>query len=189
MPATILSREIVTNKAACRMLGVAVFVILTSLGALVRIPLPFTPVPLTLQTFFVLLSGAFLGAGLGLLSQLSYLLIGVVGVPLFSGAGSGILYLGGPTAGYIVGFILASFLIGRLIASAKDNFLPVFGWLILGDLVLLSCGSIWLKFLLGYSLSKALLLGFLPFLPGDLLKAAAAAVIYLRLRPRLKQIF
>jgi biotin transport system substrate-specific component len=76
-----------------------------------------------------------------------------------------------------------------LIASARGSFFLTFGLLILGDLVLLSCGTIWLKFLLGYSLSKALLLGLLPFLPGDLLKAALAAAVYLHLRPRLKQIF
>lgn len=85
----ILKREIVVNKTACRIIGVTVFVILTSLGAFVRIPLPFTPVPVTLQTFFVLLSGAVLGGAIGAASQLSYLLLGTAGLPIFTNAGSG----------------------------------------------------------------------------------------------------
>jgi len=189
MLATILKKEIITNRTASRMIGVTVFVISTSLGAFVRIPLPFTPVPLTLQTFFVLLSGAFLGSGLGFLAQFSYLLIGIAGVPIFSGTGSGLLYLCGPTAGYIVGFALASLFIGRFISYAKNNFLLIFGLLMLGDLILLSCGTIWLRFLLGYKFSTAFLLGFLPFLPGDIIKVSAAGVLYLRLKPRLEQIF
>ena len=84
----ILKKELVLNKAACRIIGVAIFVVLTSLGAFVRIPLPFTPVPLTLQTMFVLLSGAFLGSGLAATAQLGYILLGLSGVPIFTGAGS-----------------------------------------------------------------------------------------------------
>jgi len=189
MLTAILKKEIIVDKVACRVFGVVVFVILTSLGGFVRVPLPFTPVPLTLQTFFVLLSGAFLGSGLGFFSQLSYLLVGILGVSVFSGAGSGLLYLCGPTAGYLVGFTLASFLVGRFITLARNNFLGVFGLLMLGDLILLFCGTIWLKYLLGYGFFRAFWLGFLPFLPGDIIKASLAAAIYLRLEPRLKQIF
>ena len=73
----LLKREIILNKTLCRAMGVLTFVILTSLGAFVRIPLPFSPVPITLQTFFVLLSAALLGSNLGTISQLSYLLLGI----------------------------------------------------------------------------------------------------------------
>ncbi len=184
----ILKREIVANKTLCRFLGVGIFLILTCLGAFVRIPLSFTPVPITLQTFFVLLSGAFLGSNLGFLTQLSYILLGIWGLPIFTGAGSGLLYLLGPTGGYLLGFVLASFLIGRFIRFSNDPFFT-FTLFCLGDAVLLFCGTLWLKFLFGYDLTRALFIGFLPFISGDLLKIAAASAIYGRLKSRLKEIF
>jgi biotin transport system substrate-specific component len=98
MMEALLRKEIILNKTLCRVIGIAVFIILTSLGAFVRIPLPFSPVPLTLQTFFVLLGGALLGSNLGALSQLSYIFLGVLGLPVFSGAGSGLSYFWAPPA-------------------------------------------------------------------------------------------
>ena len=75
----ILRKEILVNKTISRIIGLLTFIILTSLGAFVRLPLPFTPVPITLQTFFVLLSGAFLGSRLGISAQLGYILLGIFG--------------------------------------------------------------------------------------------------------------
>ena len=189
MLAAIFNKEIVTNKAACRIIGVAAFVILTALGALVRIPLPFTPVPFTLQTFFVLLSGAFLGSTLGAVAQASYILLGVLGLPIFNGASSGIFYLFGPTGGYIFGFIVAALLAGRFLRYSKNDFLMVFIILCVADLVLLSCGVIWLKLTLGYPFKRLILIGFIPFIPADLLKAGIAAAIFMRLRKRVREIF
>ena len=185
----ILRRELVTNKTLCRIFGVLVFVILTALGAFVRIPLPFSPVPLTLQTFFVLLSGVCLGGPLGATSQLSYVFLGVLGLPIFANAGSGLLYLFGPTGGYLFGFVLASFLVGRFIKYNRDNFFLTLCIFCIADLILLSCGVIWLKFLFGYSLTKLLFIGFIPFIPGDLLKAWGATLLYLKLKSRLKEVF
>jgi biotin transport system substrate-specific component len=183
-----LKREIVSSQALSRVIGVAVFVILTALGAFVRIPLPFTPVPLTLQTFFVLLSGLILGAGPGFLSQFSYLFLGLAGLPVFSGAGSGFLYLLGPTGGYLFGFLLASIFAGK-IRQGSSSFLETFLLLCAADLLLLACGAIWLKFAFNYSLPQSLALGLLPFLPGDLVKAFAASLIYLKIENRVKKIF
>ena len=185
----ILNKEIIVNKTLCRVSGVLVFIILTTLGAFVRIPLPFTPVPITLQTFFVLLSSAFLGSNLGGITQLSYILLGLSGLPIFSNAGSGIFYLFGPTGGYLLGFVLAALFIGRFIKYSRDNLFFIFGILCLGDLILLACGTIWLKFLFGYPLTRLLLIGFVPFIPGDLIKAFIAAFLYFRLKPRLKEVF
>ncbi|MFH1397510.1 MAG: biotin transporter BioY [Candidatus Omnitrophota bacterium] len=184
----ILKRELVVNRTACRIIGVAAFIILTSLGAFVRIPLPFTPVPITLQTFFVSLSGAALGGVLGGLSQMGYVLLGVFGLPIFSKGGSGLPYLFGPTGGYLLGFILSSLFIAQYIKYSR-NFITTLLIFCLGDFILLSCGVIWLKVILGYSLPKTVLIGFLPFIPGDLAKASAAAVIYLRVKNRLREIF
>jgi len=188
MTELILKKEIIVNKTLCRVFGVLAFIILTSLGGFVRIPLPFTPVPITLQTLFVLLGGAFLGSSLGAFVQLSYIILGISGLPIFSGAGSGLIYLAGPTSGYLFGFILASFFIGRFIKSS-NNLLFTFGLFCLADLLILSCGVIWLKLFLGYSFTKLLLIGFLPFLPGDLFKILVAIGLYCRLKTRLGEVF
>ena len=185
----VLKKEIIINKTLCRFIGVLVFVILTSLGAFVRIPLPFTPVPLTLQTFFILLCGAFLGSRLGVTAQLSYVFLGILGLPVFTGASSGLGYLYGPTGGYIFGFILAVLFIGRFIKYTQSKLISVFVVLFLGDLILLLCGAVWLKLLLGITLGKSLLIGFLPFIPGDLLKALVASGIYLKLKKRIREVF
>ena len=184
----ILKREIVVSKAWSRIIAVMVFVTLISLGAFVRVPLPFTPVPVTLQTFFVLLSAALLGANLGAAVPSIYIFLGLLGLPIFAGAGSGLFYLLGPTGGYIVGFIFASLFAGRLIKYGKGNIFTVFSILFIADLIILSCGVLWLHFLFRYPLNKLLLIGFIPFLPGDLLKVFSAAILYLKLKIRLKEI-
>jgi biotin transport system substrate-specific component len=184
----IFTREITSSKVTNRLIAVIAFVILMSLSAFVRIPLPFSPVPLTLQTFFVLLCGAFLGGGLGAVAQISYIFLGVAGLPIFSGTGSGLLYFFGPTAGYLAGFILATLFIGKLIGYSRNSLFYTLVVFCLGDLILLASGTIWLKVIFGYSWDKLLFIGFLPFIAGDLVKAFFASVIYLKLKPRLKEI-
>ena len=184
----ILKKEIVLSKPLTRVLAVAVFVILTSLGASVRIPLPFTPVPITLQTFFVLLSGACLGASLGVTAQVSYIFLGLAGLPIFSGAGSGLLYLAGPTAGYLVGFVIAALFTGVCLKGERHHAIYVWTVLFLADAILLACGIVWLKVLLGYSWGKLLLIGVLPFVPGDIIKVSLAALCYMKLRLRCREI-
>lgn len=182
----VIKRELIRDKRACRVLAVTVFVLLTALSAFVRIPLVFTPVPLTLQTFFVLLSGSLLGRRLGFFTQGLYMLLGLTGFQVFTGAGAGSLYLFGPTGGYLAGFVLASFLAGGLFTREKQGWLIVFSGLLLADLALLLCGTLWLKVSLSCPLSRAFLLGFLPFIPGDILKVIFAAAIHRKLRSRIK---
>lgn len=185
----ILTREIIVSKKLCKSLGIAVFIILTGLGAFVRIPLPFTPVPLTLQTFFVLLSGAFLGAGAGSLSQAGYLCLGLSGLSIFTLSGSGLPYLLGPTGGYLFGFILASFILGKSLKSSQASPVHTFLLFCAADAVLLLTGTLWLHLVLHQPLSKMFSIGFLPFIPGDILKAWAASVVYLKLKSRLREVF
>lgn len=182
----IIKRELISDKNICRALSVAVFVTLTTLAAFVRIPLPFTPVPLTLQTFFVLLSGALLGRRLGLFTQGLYMILGLTGLQVFTGTGTGSLYLLGPTGGYIVGFVLTSFITGSLFTNEKQGRLAVFIKLLFADLVILSIGTLWLKISLSCTLSRAFLLGFLPFVSGDALKVILAAVVYSKVHSRIK---
>ena len=183
----ILQREIIVDKSACRALAVAAFVVLTALGAFVRIPLPFTPVPLTLQTFFVLLAGAFLGSNLGSLSQASYILLGVIGIPLFTNAGSGATYLFGPTGGYLAGFVLSAFFLGVALRQTR-GFFATFLFFVLADFIILGCGMLWLRLLSGYALRRLFLMGFVPFVAGDIVKAYIATGIYRTLRVRVRTI-
>jgi len=162
-------------------LPILLFTLLTSVGAVVRVPLPFTPVPITLQTFFVLLAGLMLGSYRGALSQLLYLLWGISGAPLFAGSAAGIAALPGPTGGYLVGFILAAGLVGRLVQrDAKPS--AVLMRVFLCSLVILMCGWLWLLLSHVDGAIRAFRLGVLPFLPGDVIKAFAASGIYLLYR-------
>jgi biotin transport system substrate-specific component len=159
-------------------------VILIVLGALfvavlaqVKIPLPFTPVPLTGQTFGVLLVGATLGSKRSVMSMLLYIVLGGLGLPVFAGGAAGLAYLSGATLGYLVGFVIAAYVIGLLAErglerSARTSFIPF----LVGTLMIYACGVTWLAVVLG-SLSKAITLGLIPFLIGDLIKLIAAALV------------
>jgi biotin transport system substrate-specific component len=103
------NKEFISSKKAVAAIGVTFFVLATALSAYVRIPVPGSPVPITLQTFFVLLAGAVLGRKLGAASQIGYVILGAVGLPIFQGAGYGIAYLFGPTGGYLMGFAAAAY--------------------------------------------------------------------------------
>lgn len=153
-------------------------VLLVAAAAQIQIPLGFTPVPISGQTFGVALVGAGLGARRGALSLLLYLAAGVVGMPFFSGGAAGASHLMAPTAGYLVGFIPAAALIGALCERRADRS-PWRAFLAMqaGSLVVFTCGVAWLAISLGVGPVRALELGWLPFLPGDLIKTALAAGI------------
>ena len=143
--------------------------------AQVRIPLPFTPVPLTGQTFAVLLVGAALGSKRGAASLALYTLMGAVGLPFFAGGASGLAYMSGPTLGYLVGFVIAAYVMGLLAErglerSVRTSLVPFLA----GTLVIYLFGAVWLAVLLG--VEQALTLGVLPFLVGDAIKLVLAAL-------------
>ena len=149
--------------------------IFVALLAQVRIPLPFTPVPLTGQTFAVLLVGAALGSKRGAASLTLYTAIGALGLPVFAGGATGMAYLAGPTLGYLVGFVVAAFVIGKLAERGLErnlstSLLPFF----VGTLVIYTFGAGWLAILFG--VEKALALGVLPFIVGDVIKLVLAAL-------------
>ncbi len=145
---------------------------LLALAAQVRIPLPFTPVPVTAQTFAVLILAAALGARLGTLTVLLYLVEGALGLPVFSGGG-GLTHLLGPTGGYLLGFVGMAAVVGGLAERTPPTtwrFWAAFG---LGELVLYAAGLAWLSLFVGFE--RALALGLWPFLLPDALKGLAAA--------------
>lgn len=159
-------------RDAALVVGCAVFM---ALAAQVSVPLWFTPVPLSLGTFAVLLSGAALGplrAGLGLGL---YLIVGLLGAPVFSDGGSGWSF---PSFGYIIGFVVAGVVVGAFAARGADRSpWQTAAVAVLGSLLIYAAGVPWLMADLGVSFTKALDLGVYPFLAGDAIKAAAAAAL------------
>ncbi len=151
------------------------FSLLTALAAQVVVPLPWTPVPLTGQTFAVLLTGALLGSRLGALAMLAYLAEGALGLPFFRGGAGGVGHLSGATAGYLLAFPAAAYVTGHLAERGWDRrFLTAAAAMALGSLVILACGWGWLTLLSGNA-AQAFRLGVAPFLPGDVLKIVLAA--------------
>ena len=147
---------------------------------LARVQLPFVPVPLTGQTLGVLLVGGLLGARLGALSLLLYLLEGALGLPVFA-KGGGLGYLLGPTGGYLFAFPLAAYLAGYLVErGAARRLFPAFLAMLAAACSVFLLGVPWLGLYLGADLGRALSLGFFPFVPGEVLKALLAAFILYR---------
>lgn len=181
--------DIITGKRLTAVIGVLFFILATALGAYVRIPVPGSPVPITLQTFFVLLSGAILGARLGLISQVGYLLLGVLGVPVFQGAAFGIAGLLGPTGGYIIGFAFAAVLVGASMRHERPGILRIVTAFSLGSLAIYAFGAAWLIYVYKMPPAGAISLGILPFVPGDIVKVCTATAIYSSISCRAKSIF
>jgi biotin transport system substrate-specific component len=146
---------------------------LTGVAAQISIALPFTPVPITLQTFAVLLSGAALGPWRGGAAMLLYLVAGAAGVPWFAEQGSG---TGFPSFGYIIGFAFAAPVVGALASRGADRTVSgTIAIMVLGNLIIYAFGVPWLMASLGVPLTVALEFGLWPFVVGDALKIALAA--------------
>jgi biotin transport system substrate-specific component len=150
--------------------------LLLAVLAQISIPLPFTPVPLTGQTFGVLLVGAALGSKRGTSSMILYILEGALGLPFFAGGASGWHVLVGATAGYLAGFVVAAYVIGLLAErglerTIRTSFVPF----AVGTLVIYLFGVAWLAVFLG-SFDQAIGAGLLPFLIGDVIKLILAAL-------------
>jgi biotin transport system substrate-specific component len=150
---------------------IVAFSLATAACAQLSIHFPFTPVPVTAQTFAVLLSGAVLGCRRGFLSQLVYLAEGAAGLPVFAGATGTILHLVAPSGGFLWSFPLAAALLGWLVEQgAARSTWKLVGALVAADALILIVGSTWLQFLFHVPYSQAWLLGFYPFLVTDVLK-------------------
>ena len=148
---------------------------LTGVAAQIALPLPFTPVPISLQTLTVLLSGAALGPARGGAAMLLYLVAGVAGVPWFSDQRSGFDF---PSFGYILGFVVAAIMVGALARRGADrSVIGAVGLMVLGNLVIYAFGVPWLAASPEVDASRAIELGLVPFLIGDGLKIAVAAGI------------
>lgn len=163
------------------MVLVALFAALTAIGAFIKIPVPY--VPFTLQPFFVLLSGSLLGSRLGALSQLVYVLVGLLGLPVFTqGGGPG--YIMQPTFGYLVGFVICAYLVGKLTEKReKKNYFTYLGAMYIGMVVTYILGVTHLylvtHFLVSssFTLAKAIWIGAIVILPKDIILTAIIAYL------------
>lgn len=167
--------ELLGGSVVARVARITLVAAAIGLCAQVVVPLPGTPVPFTLQTFAVLAGAAALGPSEGTGAVGLYVALGAVGVPWFAGATSG---LGGPAAGYLLGMLLAAPVVGLLAARGADRrVLPTVALMAVGSGLVYLVGTSWLAASLHLGAGRALHLGVVPFLPGDAVKAAAAALL------------
>lgn len=153
--------------------------LLIALGAQVSIVIPGNVVPITGQTFGVLVAGGALGFRRGIASTVLYLLLGIVGVPLFALQETGIHVLFGVTGGYLIGFVVAAAIVGRLAELGWDrNFIGAPSAMLLADASIYVIGVPWLAVVTNHDLAWGLQYGLYPFVVGDLLKLALAAVAF-----------
>jgi len=163
------------------MVYASLFAALTAAGAYLFVPIG--PVPIVLQNMFVFLTGLLLGSRWGVASVAVYLLAGACGLPVFAGGTGGIGRFAGPTGGFLLGYLPVVLLIGLIAERRRAHMLWDVAAMILGAAVLYACGVPWLKAVTGMPWDKALAVGAYPFLLGDALKVAAAALIARSVRP------
>ena len=168
-----------------RVFAIAVGALVVALAAQVRVPLPFTPVPVTLQDLAVLTVGGLLGPAAGLAALVTYLGLGIAGLPVFAGGGFGLAWLLGPTGGYLLAFPVAAFVAGAL--AARAGFARALLGALFGMLIIHAGGVAQLTLLNG-DLAAALRLGSVPFLPVRLLKVGLAAALVTGISPKLAKL-
>ncbi|MCZ7601303.1 MAG: biotin transporter BioY [Melioribacteraceae bacterium] len=167
--------ELLSKVTTTQLFWIVSFSILTVFAAQVSIPIK--PVPFTLQTMLVILSGAFLGARNGAISQILYLTVGAIGLPVFANFSLGIQTLFGPTGGYLIAFPVAAFLVGSILEK-KRSLLTISLAMILGTLTILLSGAAYLSLFFDGNFNQALLSGVLIFSLWDIVKISAAVSIY-----------
>lgn len=175
------------------MILAALFAVLTAIGTYIRIPLPV--VPLTLQVFFVYLAGVLLGSRGGAISQLFYMVLGLIGLPVFTGGGGPQAVLH-PTFGYIVGFVAAAWAAGWVMEHRRNrSFRDYLTACLVGLCCIYAFGLAGLYLNLNFVVGKTVgfvrvfQIGAVPFLAGDVLKALGAAVLAVKIGPRLREVF
>jgi len=183
--------ELSIPKKLALALGIA---LLTGLAAQLRVPLPWSPVPLTGQTLAVLLAGVLLGRWWGGVSLALYAGLGIAGVPWFTGFGSGLGYLAGPTGGYIIGFIFAALFLGYFTDKyvRARSFVSMFALMLFANFILIYVPGLlqlglWVSLVKGQAitLTSLLMMGAIPFIIGDITKAVLAAAIARGITPKL----
>jgi biotin transport system substrate-specific component len=178
LPSNVLLGAVFPRSKAITAALVFGFALFTAAMAQLVIPLGFTPVPITGQTLAVLLAGGVLGANAGAASQALYVVMGAVGLPFFADAKGGLTVATGSTAGYLVGFVVAAWLVGRLAERDQDRSVATaLGAFLLGSVTIYLFGVPWLANVIGADWNRAAELGAYPFIAGDLVKVAIAGAL------------
>ncbi|MCI9124447.1 MAG: biotin transporter BioY [Eubacterium sp.] len=168
----------------------ALFTALIIIGGYISIPIPIGPVPIALADFFVMLAGLFLGAKYGLACTVLYLVLGALGLPVFAGGSAGLAILFGPTGGFLFGYLLTAASSGAIVGKKPNSphaAIRILAALLVGNILLYTVGVPWLKIQMGLSWPAALAGGLTPFIPGIVIKIAAAVTIARLFLPRFQQ--
>lgn len=160
-----------------QMVLIALMTAVTCVLGPLSIPLPFSPVPISLTNFAIFLAIFILGMKNGTISFIIYLLLGAVGVPVFSSFRGGLQVLAGPTGGYLIGFIFLALIMGFALDHFDRKLVPTIIGMIIGMAVCYAFGTVWLAKLLSLSFKEGLMMGVIPYLPGDAAKIIIAAVV------------
>ena len=165
----------------------ALFTALIYVCGFISIPLPFSPVPITGQTIAVMLAGSLLTLRQAALSLGAFLVLGIVGLPIFAGGVGGLGIIAGPRGGYLIGFLAGAIVIA-LIKGKRTNVLRLGLANVIGGIVVIYLfGVLWLSHVMGVGLAKGFLIGALPYLPGDLIKVIIAVTVSVKANAHLNQ--
>jgi len=176
---------VAVSSSGRRVAAIALGVLVVAVAAQVRVPLPFTPVPVTLQDLAVLTVGGLLGPAAGVAALITYLGLGIAGLPVFAGGGSSMAWLLGPTGGYLLAFPVAALVMGTV--ARRGGFARALLGAALGMLVIHAGGVAQLAILTG-DLGGAFRLGSLPFLPMGAVKVALSAALVTGIAPKLTRL-
>ena len=160
-----------------QMVLIALMTAVTCVLGPLSIPLPFSPVPISLTNFAIFLAIFVLGMKNGTISFIIYLLLGAIGVPVFSSFRGGLQVLAGPTGGYLIGFIFLALIMGFALDHFDRKLVPTIIGMIIGMAVCYAFGTVWLAKLLSLSFKEGLMMGVIPYLPGDAAKIIIAAIV------------
>ena len=169
---------------------IGIFTALTAIGAFISIPIG--PVPISLQTFFVLLSGIILGSRKAMLSQIVYVMLGLIGLPIFTGFSGGFQAIFKPSFGFIIGFIIAAYVVGKIAENKSNSIKYMSIAVITGSIIMYIVGIPYMYYILNIILSKSLdiiqimKIGMFMFIPGDILKAIVVVFIGKKLQGKLQ---
>lgn len=160
-----------------QMVLIALMTAVTCVLGPLSIPLPFSPIPISLTNFAIFLAIFVLGMKNGTISFIIYLLLGAVGVPVFSSFRGGFQVLAGPTGGYLIGFIFLALIMGFALDHFDRKLVPTIIGMIIGMAVCYAFGTVWLAKLLSLSFKEGLMMGVIPYLAGDAAKIIIAAIV------------
>lgn len=155
------------------------------LCVLAPLSIPIASVPISASTFVVYLAAVLLGARYSIICICLYLLLGIIGLPVFAGWGSGIGVILGPTGGYLIGYLLIALFTGLFMRYGKEKISMIAVGMVLGTVACYALGTVWLAYQLSLDAKAAIMAGVIPFIPGDLLKIILCLVIAIPIKKQL----